>query len=106
MGNQQAPVELLLDANARAEGSGFYALGSLEVSPDDRHLAVGEDTLSRRQYRILVRSLVDGHWLLSRSRTAPGEVVWAADGQSFFYVRLDEETLLPYQVWQHSLGER
>ena len=29
LGNQQAPVELLLDANARAVGSEFYALGSL-----------------------------------------------------------------------------
>ena len=105
LGNQQAPVELLLDANARAEGSEFYALGSLEVSPDDRHLAVSEDTLSRRQYRILVRSLVDGHWLPEQIENSSGEVVWAADGQSFFYVRLDEETLLPYQVWQHSLGE-
>ena len=104
-GTLEAPAELLLDADARARDQEFYELGSLEVSPDDRHLAVCEDWLSRRQYRIQIRDLSSGDWLAEVIENCAADLVWAADGQSFFYIRLDEETLLPYQVWCHRLGQ-
>ncbi|MEM8707332.1 MAG: S9 family peptidase, partial [Actinomycetota bacterium] len=33
-----------------------------------------------------------------------GAVVWAGDHRTVFYVRQDETTLRPYQVWRHVLG--
>ena len=104
-GSLEAPGELLLDADARAQGQEFYELGALEVSPDNRHLAVCEDWLSRRQYRIQIRDLHSGDWLEEVIDNCAADLVWAADGQSFFYVRLDEETLLPFQVYCHRLGQ-
>ena len=45
-------ASLMLDSNQRAEGHEFYSLGALEVSRNNRWLAVAEDFLSRRQYQI------------------------------------------------------
>lgn len=103
-GSLEAPAELLLDAESRAAASDYYELGSLEVSPDQRYLAVAEDWVSRRQYRIQIRDLKQDLWLEESLDSCSTEVVWAADSRSFFYIRLDEETLLPYQVWNHQLG--
>jgi oligopeptidase B len=104
-GDLQAQAERLLDAQERASTSDFYELGTLEVSPDERYLAVSEDWVSRRQYRIQIRDLQSGLWLPDVLESCSSELVWAADSRSFFYVRLDDETLLPYQVWNHVLGE-
>ena len=43
VGLDEAAVQLLLDANQRASGQAFYALGCLEVSPDQVWLACAED---------------------------------------------------------------
>jgi len=99
-----APTELLLDGNARADGHDFYQLGALEVSPSNHWMACSEDFVSRRQYRISVRNLQNGRWHDDVIENTSGDIVWAADSAGFFYVRLDEETLLPYQVYYHVLG--
>ena len=82
----------------------FYDLGALEVSPSNHWMACGEDFVSRRQYQISVRNLQTGEWLPDLLENTSGDVVWSADSAGFFYVRLDSETLLPYQVWYHTLG--
>ncbi|AOP43103.1 S9 family peptidase [Edwardsiella piscicida] len=96
---------LLLDTNQRAEGHDFYALGALEVSPDNRLLAVSEDTVSRRQYTLRVKSLTDDDvWLEDTIDGCDGHIEWCNDSRAFYYIRLDPQTLLPYQVYRHRLG--
>ncbi len=99
-----APTELLLDGNQRAGDSDFYNLGALEISPSNHWMACSEDYVSRRQYQIRVRNLQTGDWLPDLVENTSGDVVWSADSAGFFYVRLDSETLLPYQVYYHTLG--
>lgn len=96
--------QTLLDANQRAAEHEFYQLGSLEVSPDNRLLAVAEDFLSRRQYEIRLRSLDSGEWLPDVIGQASAGVEWGADSQTLYYVRKHPQTLLPYQVYRHRLG--
>ncbi|AOV97024.1 oligopeptidase B [Edwardsiella hoshinae] len=96
--------QCLLDCNQQAEGHAFYALGALEVSPDNRLLAVSEDTVSRRQYTLRVRALVDGHWLDDCITGCDGHIEWCNDSRAFYYIRLHPQTLLPYQVFRHRLG--
>lgn len=103
-GALSAPAECLLDADARGRHADYYDVGDWEVSPDNRWLLVSEDWLSRRQYRISVRELPLGEWQDEGVEHTSGELVWTADSQAFFYVKLEEETLLPYQVWLHRLG--
>ena len=99
----EAP-SLLLDGNQRAEGHDFYSLGALEVSRNNRWLAVAEDFLSRRQYKIQFLDLESGKWAADVLENTSGNLVWANDSKTVFYVRKHPQTLLPYQVYRHELG--
>lgn len=95
---------LMLDSNQRAEGHEFYSLGALEVSRDNRWLAVAEDFLSRRQYQVQFLDLASGNWASDKLENTSGNLVWANDSKTLFYVRKHPKTLLPYQVYRHELG--
>lgn len=94
----------ILDSNLRAEGHEFYALGGMEVSPDNRLLAVAEDFLSRRQFDIRVKRLADDGWLEEVLENTAGQFEWTNDSAMLYYVRKHPQTLLPYQVYRHRLG--
>lgn len=96
--------QILLDGNLRAKGNEFYSLGGLEVSPDNCQLAVAEDFLSRRQYDLRIKQLSDGHWLDEVLTGTSGSFEWANNSSYIYYVRKHEKTLLPYQVYRHTIG--
>lgn len=96
--------QTLLDANQRAQGQDYYRVGGLAVSEDNRRLAVAEDTQGRRQYRISLRDLASGAWAKEVIENTSGNMVWANDGNSLFYVRNHPQTLSPYQVYRHQFG--
>ncbi|MEG0009241.1 MAG: S9 family peptidase [Aeromonas sp.] len=104
VGDKEKEPSLLLDSNQRAEGHEFYALGALEVSRNNRWLAVAEDFLSRRQYQIQFLDLESGQWASDKLENTSGNLVWANDSKTVFYVRKHPKTLLPYQVYRHELG--
>ncbi len=104
IGSMDEPEEVLLDENERAEGHAYYALGGLAVSRDRRTMAFAEDTLSRRIYDVRFRDLETGEEHPEVIAGTSGAVVWAADHRTVFYVRQDETTLRPFQVWRHVLG--
>lgn len=99
-----APEQLLLDANERAAGHEFYSLGRTSISEDGKLLAFGEDTLSRRIYRIYIKDIATGALLDDVLDNTEGEAIWANDGQHLFYIAKDPQTLLGYQVFRHRLG--
>jgi oligopeptidase B len=103
-GNMQAAEELLMDENERASGHSYYDLGSLEVSPNDQLLAYSEDTVSRRLYTIRFRNLETGSEYEEVLQNTTGEVVWANDNKTLFYVHKDTETLQERKVFRHLLG--
>src|SRR5690606_19519954 len=59
-GSLDAPEEILLDVDDMAEGYAYYAASGFSVSPDNKLLAFGVDTLSRREYTIYVKNLETG----------------------------------------------
>ncbi len=95
---------VLLDGNQRACEHPFYDVGALAVSPDNRWLAVTEDTVSRRQYQLQFRDLECDGWSDEKVENTSGSVVWGNDSLTVYYVRKHPVTLLPYQVWRHRLG--
>jgi oligopeptidase B len=99
-----ATEELLLDGNVEAAGREFYELGNYEVSPDNRTLALAEDTLGRRQYTLRFRDLANGRDYPERIENAEPDLAWADDGHTLLYVAKDPETLLGYRVFRHTLG--
>ncbi|MDF2777964.1 MAG: protease [Enterobacteriaceae bacterium] len=96
--------QVLLDANKRAAHSEFYTLGGLAVSPDNKIMALAEDYLSRRQYGLRFRNLDTGNWYPEMLDNVTPDFVWINDSETLYYVRKHAKTLLPYQVWRHTIG--
>lgn len=99
-----APWQTLLDANQRAAGHDYYRVGGMDISRDNRRMAVSEDVQGRRQYRISLQDIADKRWAPEVIENTSGNMVWANDGKTLFYVRNHPQTLLPYQVYRHTFG--
>jgi len=102
--NLDAPEEILLDVDALAEGHSYYAAGGFNVSPDNRLLAYGVDTVSRRQYTIHVKNLETGETLKDAIPGTSGGSVWANDNRTLFYTKNNPATLLTENIMRHKLG--
>jgi len=103
-GAQDAPEEVMLDCNARAEGQPYYRAGSVRVNSNRNVIAVAEDVVGRRLYTIRFKNLDTDEWYPEAIPDTPGNLAWAEDGKTLFYSRKDLETLRPYQIWRHELG--
>ncbi len=104
-GTMDAPEEVLLDGNARAEGHGYYHLGAAAVSDDGRTLAFAEDTTGRRIYTVRFKDIGTGEVLPDAIHPATPALAWAADSRTLFVARQDLETLRSFQVTRHTLGQ-
>ncbi|OGX80904.1 oligopeptidase B [Hymenobacter lapidarius] len=96
--------EVLLDANEMGAGRSYFQIGDWAVSDNNQLLAYTADTVSRRLYTLRFKNLATGKLYPERIANTGGEVVWAADNKTVFYTKKDVTTLLPYQVYRHTLG--
>ncbi|RKS52955.1 oligopeptidase B [Gillisia mitskevichiae] len=99
-----APEEILFDVNEMAEGHEYYSLGGLNVSSDNKLMAFGVDTVSRRKYTIQVKNLETGEILKEKIKTTTGGSTWANDNKTLFYTKKDDKTLRSNQIYKHVLG--
>lgn len=99
----EAKEEILLNVNEMAEAFDFYNIGGRTISPDNKIIAYGEDTLSRRIYTLKFKSLENGQPLKDVIENTTGYCVWGNDNKTVFYVRKDE-ALRPYKIFRHTLG--
>lgn len=104
-GNLGATEEIILDVNLLAEGQAYCDVKGLSVSPDNQLLAYGVDWVSRRNYTLFIKNLVTGEILSDKVENTEGSYAWAADNRTIFYDIKDEETLRPFCVKKHRLGE-
>ena len=104
-GNLDAKEELIVDVNPLAQGHNYYHLTGLEISPDNKIAAYGEDTVSRRKYTLKFKDLTTGKYLKDEIKNTTGHAVWANDNQTVFYTRKDPETLRAYRIYKHKLGD-
>lgn len=98
-----AREELLLDANALAQGHSYLDVGSIAVSEDNRLLSYSFDTVGMRNFTVHFRDLETGQNLEDTLEETSGKVVWAGDGKHVFYVTKDS-ALRAYRVLRHTLG--
>ena len=103
--NLEAPEEIILDVNQMAEGYEFFAIGGSEISPDNKMVAYGVDTLSRRQYAIYFKNLETNEILADIIPNTVGSVTWANDNKTVFYMLKDTVTLRSAKIMKHTLGE-
>jgi len=96
--------EILLDENVLAKGHDYFAVGGLDVSPDNQWMSYGVDLVSRRIYTIYFKNLVTGDVLKETIPNSTGSVAWANDNKTVFYTSKNEVTLLPEKIWRHKVG--
>lgn len=103
-GSMDAPEELLLDVNKMAEVFEYYQVSGLSISPDNKILAYGVDTVSRRKYTMYFKNLVDGSLYQETIPNTSANLEWANDSKTVFYSTKDELTLRNNQIWRYELG--
>lgn len=95
---------VLLDGELLSQGTSFFDIGACIHSPDHTFVAWSEDRVGSETYTIRVRNLVMGMDLWQDTIKGAGdEIVWTADSEAFYYVRLDEHHR-PNRVFYHRLG--
>ena len=102
-GSLDAEEEITLNVNDLAKDFDFYTVGGMNVSPDNKILAYGEDTLSRRIYTIRFKNLETNKVIEDHIPNTTGRVVWANDNKTVFY-SVKDETLRSYKIFKHKLG--
>jgi oligopeptidase B len=94
---------LLLDGDALAEGHAYFAFGGVDHSPDHSLIAWSCDTEGSESYTIRIRDACSGIDHADTVTHAAGDLVWARDCKSFFYVERDDNHR-PMRVKRHRLG--
>jgi len=96
--------KILLDENVLAKGHNHFAVGGMNVSPDNQWMSYGVDLVSRRIYTIYFKNLMTGDVLKQTIPNSTGSVAWANDNMTVFYTSKNEVTLLPEKIWRHKVG--
>ncbi len=103
-GSLDAPEEVILDQNELAKVHGYFDLGGFQVSPDQQLLAYAVDTNGSEIYSVYFKDLRTGQPLPDTISNTGASIVWANDNKTIFYDILDE-TLRPYEIKRHTLGD-
>ena len=96
--------EVLLNGDEMGTGQKYFQIGDWAVSDNNQLLAFSVDTVSRRLYTLRFKNIATGKLFPERIANTGGEVVWATDNKTVFYTKKNVTTLLPYQVYRHTLG--
>ena len=99
-----AAEEMLLDVNELAAPYDYYSVGGRAVSPNNKMLAYGEDTLSRRIYTVRFKDLVTGEMMGDVLEGTSGGATWANDNKTLYYTKKDPVTLRSDKIYRHKLG--
>ncbi len=102
-GEPPAEEEVLIDANALAEGHDFFSLGASSVSPDGRLLAFSTDTTGDERFLLQVKDIGTGELLPDQVPDTSYGVTWDLTGTHLFYTTVDE-AWRPHKIWRHRLG--
>ena len=100
----EADEEILFDVNKMAEKYDYYVLRGVSVSPNNKLVSFGIDTVSRRQYIIQFKDLETGNIYPEKIENSTGYAVWANDNKTIFYTKKDPITLRRDKIYKHVLG--
>ncbi|NND77302.1 MAG: S9 family peptidase [Flavobacteriales bacterium] len=100
----EAEEEIMLNVPEMAEGFEYYAVSGRSVSPDNKWIAYGVDTLSRRIYTIFFKNLETGEIMESSVPNTTGGCTWAADNETVFY-SVKDDALRSYKIFKHTKGQ-
>ena len=97
-----AAEEILLDANALAEGHKFFAIGAAAVSDSGRFLAYSVDYAGDERFSLFIRDIADDRLLEDRLEGIFYGATWVGD--SYIFYSTVDEAWRPDTVWRHKVG--
>ncbi len=100
----EATEEIMVDMNERAKNSNYFQSNYQAISPNQQIFGFSEDKTGRRNYSLYFKNLNTGFMFDDVVKNTTGSIVWALDNKTFFYTKKHKTTLLPYQVFRHTLG--
>jgi oligopeptidase B len=100
----EADEEITLNVPEMAKGHDYYSVSGRNVSEDNKFIAFGVDTVSRRRYDIYFKDLQTGELLPEVLHNTSGYVVWANDNETVLYT-IKDNTLRPHKLMKHVLGQ-
>ena len=103
-GSLQSKEEILLNVNKMAKGQAFYQVRFPSIRPDHKMIAFAVDTKGRRFYNVYFKDLETGKVLEEKLPDTAGNMAWANDNKTLFYVKQDTGTLRWDRVLKHELG--
>ncbi len=95
--------QVLLDGNAEAGDSEFFALGTFDVAPGGKLLAYSVDLTGDERFTLRFTDLETGEVLADEVTDVHYGSAWSADGSTVFYTTVDE-AWRPHRVTRHRLG--
>ena len=105
-GSLEAKEEIIIDANVMSKGHEYFRIGGIDISTDNKFMAYGVDTISRRLYTIHFMNLETRE---TYERTIPntsGSVTWANDNETIFYDKKNTKTLRNEKVMKHKFNSK
>jgi oligopeptidase B len=98
-----ASEQVLVNGNQLVAESGFFALGTMEVSPDGNLLAYSVDLTGDERFTLRLKDLRTGEDLPDSVEGVFYSSAWSADGGAVFYITVDD-SWRPNRVWRHTVG--
>jgi len=103
-GSMDAEEETLLDVNVLAEGHSYTWVWFPVISPDQRIMAFGVDTVGTRGHAMIgFRDLDTGEALGDTISPSGVQMAWAGDNRTLFYIALNPAATGP-ALYRHVLG--
>ena len=103
--NKDGPEEILLHGDKEAKGSSFFKIAGCIHSRDHLLLAYAADLNGSERFQVRLRDLAKGIELEDKLDDAKGDIAWANDCKTLFYIILDENHR-PFRVMSHKLGQK
>lgn len=101
----EAPADevVLVDQNALAGDSPYFALGAFDISPNSGLLAFSTDYDGDEKYTMRFKDLAADKVLPDEIPGTYYGTAWSSDSSVIFYTTVDD-AMRPYRVWRHVLG--
>jgi oligopeptidase B len=98
-----AEEEIILDVNLLAKDYKYFRVSGISISPDNKKVSYGVDTLSRRIYTIKIKNLDTNEMYSDNIVGVNSYAAWADDSETIFYTGKDSQTLRSDKIYRHKL---
>ena len=98
-----AEEEIILDVNLLAKDYKYFRVSGIRISPDNKKVSYGVDTLSRRIYTIKIKNLDTDEMYSDNIVGVNSYAAWADDSETIFYTGKDSQTLRSDKIYRHKL---